>query len=64
MSSFLNMRDTMALDNPVLPAVLNTDAFWPFEPKTLEECGVSEIVIESIMLQIFLNVGTLTGRNL
>ena len=64
MSSFLNMRDTMSLDNTVLPAVLNTDAFWPFEPKTLEECGVSEIVIESIMLQIFLNVGTLTGRNL
>jgi hypothetical protein len=64
MDSILRPHDTMSLNMPSLPAVLNEDAFWPFEPKTLEECGVSEMVVESIMLQIFQSVGTLTGRAL
>lgn len=64
MDAVANTRDTMALNFQSLPAVLNDDAFWPYEPKTLEECGLTEMVVESTMLQIFLNVGTLTGRGL
>jgi hypothetical protein len=44
--------------------VLNEDAFWPFEPKTFEECGVSEMTLESLLLQTFLSVGTSTGRGM
>ncbi len=56
--------DTASLPNEVLPAVLNEDAFWPYEPKTLEESGISEMTLESIVLQTFLAVGTLTGRGM
>lgn len=56
--------DTASLAQNALPAVLNEDAFWPYEPKSMEECGISEMVLESIILQVFLGVGTLTGRGM
>jgi predicted ATPase with chaperone activity len=56
--------ETKLLSIPSLPAVLNDDSFWPFEPKSLEDCGVPESLVESIILQIFHNAGTLTGRAL
>jgi hypothetical protein len=55
---------TVQISGDALPAVLNEDAFWPFEPKSLEESGISEMVLESLVLQIFLSVGTITGRGL
>ena len=55
---------TAQFTGDALPAVLNEDAFWPFEPKSLEESGISEMVLESLVLQIFLSVGTITGRGL
>ncbi len=54
--------DTSSISNNALPAILNDASFWPFAPKTLEDCGVSEMVVESIALQTFLGVGTVTGR--
>jgi DNA polymerase III delta prime subunit len=56
--------DTASLAQNALPAVLNEDAFWPYEPKSIEECGISEMVLESIILQVFLGIGTLTGRGI
>jgi len=64
MQPLFGIRDTSAVTCSALPAALNEDAFWPFEPKTLEECGLSEIVIESLVLQTFLAIGTLTGRGM
>lgn len=64
MQPLFGIRDTSALSGNALPAVLNEDAFWPFEPKTLEECGVSEMTLESLILQTFLAVGTATGRGI
>lgn len=64
MQPLFAIRDTSTLTGTSLPAVLNEDAFWPFEPKTLEECGVSEMVLESLLLQTFLSVGTSTGRGM
>jgi hypothetical protein len=57
-------HDTSSLNGEALPAILNDDAFWPVEPKTLEESGVSEMVLESLILQTFLSAGTLSGRSL
>jgi hypothetical protein len=57
-------RETQTLNIPALPAVLNDHSFWPFEPKSLEDCGIPESFVESIILQVFLSVGTLTGRGL
>ncbi len=57
-------HDTSSINGEALPAILNDDAFWPVEPKTLEESGVSEMVLESLILQTFLSAGTLSGRAL
>jgi len=64
MDSLVKPQETQRLSMPALPAVLNDDSFWPFEPKTIEDCGVPESFVESIVLQIFLSVGTMTGRGL
>lgn len=64
MQPLFRTRDTSSITGPALPAVLNEDAFWPFEPKSLEECGISEMVLESLILQIFLGIGTVTGRGM
>ena len=64
MQPLFGIRDTLAVAGSSLPAVLNEDAFWPYEPKTLEECGLSEMAIESLVLQTFLSVGTVTGRGM
>ncbi len=57
-------HDTAAVINEALPSVMNDDSFWPSEPRTLEEAGLTEIVVESIICQLLLNGGTLSGRNL
>jgi hypothetical protein len=62
MDSFVKPPETKLMSMPALPAVLNDDSFWPFEPKSIEDCGVSEMFIESIVLQTFLAAGTMTGR--
>ena len=64
MQPLFGIRDTSSFNGGGLPAVLNDDAFWPFEPKTLEECGVSEMTLESLILQTFLAMGTATGRGM
>ncbi len=64
MQPLFAIRDTSTLTGTSLPAVLNEDAFWPFEPKTFDECGVSEMALESLLLQTFLAVGTSTGRGM
>jgi hypothetical protein len=64
MDSILRPQETQMLSVPPLPAVLNDDSFWPFEPKSLEDCGIPESFVESTILQIFLNAGTMTGRGL
>jgi len=56
--------ETSSLNGDALPAILNDDAFWPVEPKTLEESGVPEMILESLILQSFLSSGTLSGRAL
>ncbi len=64
MQPLFGIRDTSAVTSFGLPASLNEDAFWPYEPKTLEECGLSEMSVESLVLQTFLAIGTLTGRGM
>jgi predicted ATPase with chaperone activity len=64
MQTPIGVRDTASLGNEVLPAILNDDAFWPAEPASLEEAGVTEMFVESLLSQILLGVGTMSGRKL
>ncbi|MBX3421281.1 MAG: AAA family ATPase [Pirellulaceae bacterium] len=47
-----------------LPEVLHEDHFWPAEPTSLEDCGLSSTMVESILCQILMGIGTQSGRKL
>ncbi|MFO0924282.1 MAG: AAA family ATPase [Pirellulales bacterium] len=57
-----SVRDTASFQNGVLPAILNEDAFWPAEPSNVEETGLSEVFLETLMCQLLLGVGSMSGR--
>jgi hypothetical protein len=52
------------LIDDVLPSILNEDSFWPSEPRTLEEAGIPELLVESLLCLQLLSSGTVSGRNL
>jgi hypothetical protein len=64
MQTFGSKKDTASFVGDVLPAILNEDSFWPAEPRNLQEAGLSELLLESLVCQLLLNAGTLSGRNL
>lgn len=47
-----------------LPGVLHEDHFWPSEPTSLDDAGLSATLVESILCQTLLAVGTQSGRKL
>ncbi|MEM1225382.1 MAG: AAA family ATPase [Planctomycetota bacterium] len=47
-----------------LGGLLSDDTFWPTEPQTLAEVGLSTSFIESLLLKTVLQKGTVSGRNL
>lgn len=47
-----------------LPTVLNDDQYWPTEPTSLEDAGLSETLVESLICQVLLAVGTTSGRKI
>jgi hypothetical protein len=64
MQTIGSRKDTASLVGDVLPSILNEDAFWPIEPTSMEEAGIPELLLESLMCQQLLNAGTLSGRSL
>ncbi len=57
-------RDTASIVGDILPSILNDDAFWPVEPKSIQEAGIPELMGESLVCLQLLNSGSLSGRNL
>ncbi len=57
-------RDTASVAQSELPSVLHEDQYWPAEPNVLEDCGISESLIESLICQNLMTQGTLSGRKL
>jgi len=47
-----------------LPGVLNEDHYWPAEPTSIEDCGLSSTLIEAILCQVLMAAGTQSGRKL
>ncbi len=47
-----------------IPSILSDDQFWPDEPRDIFDTGLSESLIESILCQILMARGTLSGRGL
>jgi predicted ATPase with chaperone activity len=58
-------KDTKSLEmGRVLPSVLHEGAFWPAEPTSIDDAGISEPFVESLICQLLLSVGTLSGRKI
>lgn len=57
-------NDTDSISSSVLPTVLHDDQFWPAEPTSLEDTGLSEALLESILCQVLMATGTMSGRKL
>lgn len=55
-------KDTDSLSSVALPSVLHEDQYWPDEPKSLKQTGLSEPLVESMICQVLLARGTLSGR--
>ena len=68
MSGFRNSQslsqDTACLSGNQLPSILHEDHYWPAEPRSIEDTGLSESLIESLICQILLASGTLSGRRI
>lgn len=62
----LSQIDTSTLQPGManLPGVLHDDHFWPSEPTSLEDAGLSSSFVESLLCQVLQTVGTQSGRKL
>jgi predicted ATPase with chaperone activity len=56
-------HETHSFDPAVLGSLLSDDNFWPVEPQTIEDTGLSDSFVESLALKTVLIVGTISGRN-
>ncbi len=51
-------------DRTLLKTLLSGERFWPTELSSLEETGLSEPLIEAMILKTFQTYGTMTGRSM
>jgi predicted ATPase with chaperone activity len=51
-------------DHSLLGSILGEEAFHPHEPQSLEETGLSPVLIESLILKYLLQVGSASGREI
>jgi predicted ATPase with chaperone activity len=56
-------NETQSFEPSLLGGLLSDDTFWPTQPNALEETGLSESFIESLVLKTVLVGGTVSGRN-
>ena len=61
MSTLAN--ETHSVEPSLLGSLLTDDTFWPTESRTIEETGLTESFVESLLLKTVLVGGTLSGRN-
>lgn len=57
-------HETTTIDPSLLRTLLEDDAFHPTEPSTLEETGLSETLVESLICKQLAMFGNSTGRSL
>jgi predicted ATPase with chaperone activity len=53
-----------ARDTDLLASLLNEDVFHPPEPQSLEETGVSPVLVETLICKYLLQVGSASGRDI
>ncbi len=58
------VTDTHTIESGILSALLSDDLFWPVEPQSIRDTGLPEPFIESLILKLLANVGTVSGRGI
>lgn len=56
--------DSPLADNPLFSPLLADEEFCPREPMSIEETGVSRVLLESLALKLLLQVGSAAGREI
>src|SRR5262245_54643221 len=51
-------------EGALLESLLGGDSYHPAEPQTLEETGLSPVVIETLIIKFLLQVGSASGREI
>nr|WP_196784166.1 AAA family ATPase [Crateriforma conspicua] len=57
------VQETQSFEPSMLGSLLCDDTFWPAEPTSLAETGLSESFIEALALKTINVAGTVSGRN-
>ena len=60
----MTTSNTLDISDGLLATLLTDDAFWPAEPSTLEETGLTTTIIESQICKYMSAVGTSSGRSI
>ncbi len=56
------VQETQSFESGLFSGLLSGDTFWPVQPRNINETGLSESFIESLVIKIVANGGTLHGR--
>src|SRR5271157_6441087 len=59
----MSVTNTQELDVGQLGTLLSDDTFWPSEPQSIKEAGLSETYIEGLTCKLLLTKGTASGRS-
>ena len=54
--------DTQTIESGFLQGLLSDDTFWPIEPRSISETGLSETFIEGLVIKTIAHRGTVHGR--
>ena len=58
------VSETSAPQTGLLASILSEDSFRPAEPRTIEETGLTQTVIENLLLKYVLVIGSASGRQI
>jgi predicted ATPase with chaperone activity len=58
------VQETQTFEPGLFNGLLSDDTFWPIQPRSVQETGLSEAFIESLLMKIIANGGTLHGRSI
>lgn len=56
------VQETLTIESGYLNGLLSEDTFWPIQPRSISETGLSETFIEGLVLKTVANIGTVHGR--
>src|SRR6056297_1424320 len=57
------IHDKQSFESSSLNGLLTDDTFWPVEPRSLHELGLSISFVEALIIKTIHQAGTISGRN-